>query len=700
MKTQKGFLISGMFKTLKFLGICLMLVALFAPGTQAQSGCEQEPLYIDPGTIGNGAKDFTVSAPSLRCITILWTDNKTLEYGDGTHFWLTPGAPYGGVYTVTFRDENLEVINQDIQCTNGVYEDGQPPLAGGTMIGPNNPIPFGLVDWGLAPCRSASVIRGIVVSGTPLRGVADFDWNWDNEDRPVVGQLQAGGNQPPIAEAGEPVTGTAGEPVAFNGSGSFDPEQGPLQYDWDFGDGRPPLIGGGPTPSYTYAASNTYNVTLTVTDDQNVSASDTVTATIGENSTPPTANAGGPYTGIEKVEVVFDGSASEGTNLTYQWCFGDSTCSGSDTAATTTHSYFTSNKYKVTLTVTDEDGVQSSSSTTASIVKNQPPVADAGPPVVGAKGQAVSFDGSASTDLDGDIVQYDWYFGDGNKALDAGPTPTHTYQEAGLYSVTLTVTNDDSVPASDSTTALIGESSQPPTADANGPYNGQLDAATSEALVSFDGSSSSDPDGRIARYDWDFGDGTDAMDAGPMLDKIYEAAGKYIVTLTVTDNSGETDTDTTVANVGIGNLPPQADAGDKVSGEAGRRITFDGTRSSDPDGDITSYAWDFGDGNTGTGPTPRHRYAKPGNYFVTLTVTDSDDVTDSDATLATVSSRFECVEACRAVKTECLNAADKAKETCLEESDTRADRIACRTAARAAKTICRADFRACRAACR
>ena len=123
MKTQKGFLISGMFKTLKFLGICLMLVALFASGTKAQTeDCPQEPLYIDPGTIGNGAMDFTVSARPFGCIRILWTDNKTLDWPgpEGYHFWTTPGAPLGGDFTGVLLDENLKPILDDIECDDVV----------------------------------------------------------------------------------------------------------------------------------------------------------------------------------------------------------------------------------------------------------------------------------------------------------------------------------------------------------------------------------------------------------------------------------------------------------------------------------------------------------------------------------------------------------------------------------------------------
>lgn len=84
-------------------------------------------------------------------------------------------------------------------------------------------------------------------------------------------------------------------------------------------------------------------------------------------------------------------------------------------------------------------------------------------------------------------------------------------------------------------------------------------------------------------------------------------------------------------------LPPVADPNGPYAGLVGEPITFDGTGSFDPDGgEIVSYAWDFGDGNTGTGPTPTHTYAEAGTYDVTLEVTDDEDTTGTEVTTATI----------------------------------------------------------------
>jgi PKD repeat protein len=113
-------------------------------------------------------------------------------------------------------------------------------------------------------------------------------------------------------------------------------------------------------------------------------------------------------------------------------------------------------------------------------------------------------------------------------------------------------------------------------------------------------------------------------------------SGSYIVQLTVTDDTGETDTDVTTVPIGIGNLPPKADAGAPVTGSNDVAVSFDGTNSRDLNGSIVKYTWDFGDGTTGDGPTPSHTYSTRGRYNVILTVTDDDGAADADTTAADI----------------------------------------------------------------
>jgi PKD repeat protein len=265
---------------------------------------------------------------------------------------------------------------------------------------------------------------------------------------------------------------------------------------------------------------------------------------------------------------------------------------------------------------------------------NLPPVADADGPYSGVVGADVVFDGTGSSDPDGSISQYDWRFGDGSAPeINAGPTPSHSYAAAGSYHVILEVHDNLGVRTSDRTEVTIGTLSLPPMADADGPYRGTVDAA-----VSFDGSGSTDPDGTIMFYDWDYGDGTPLdIDAGPNPIHVYTASGSYTVILTVTDDTGESDSANSMATIGTGNLPPSADADGPYAGVVDVPVSFDGTGSEDLDGTIVSYEWDFGDGTTpATEESPDHPYDAAGPYFVTLTVTDDLGAIGSDGTLVMI----------------------------------------------------------------
>ena len=136
--------------------------------------------------------------------------------------------------------------------------------------------------------------------------------------------------------------------------------------------------------------------------------------------------------------------------------------------------------------------------------------------------------------------------------------------------------------------------------------------------VTFSAAGSSDEDGTITSYAWDFGDGGTSADVDVV--HTYADVGTYTATLTVTDDFGNT----AAASVTIvaDTAPVAAIAADPVAGRAPLEVTFSGAGSTD-DGTIESYAWDFGDGETGEGVEIVHAYAAEGEYTATLTVTDN-----------------------------------------------------------------------------
>ena len=258
---------------------------------------------------------------------------------------------------------------------------------------------------------------------------------------------------------------------------------------------------------------------------------------------------------------------------------------------------------------------------TASWVNNGDPVTNT--PPTAAFGYlctdlTCSFDASASFDSDGTIVSYAWNFGDGSSGN--GVTANHDYPTDGSYTVTLTVTDDAGASASTSQTISVqaATANQPPVAD--------FTFACTDLTCSFDASGSTDPDGGILSYAWNFGDGGTAT--GVTVDHLYGVDGSYTVTLTVTDVAGASasTSQTVTVQTTVTNQLPVADFTFACNN---LDCSFDGSKSSDPDGSLVGYAWNFGDGSTASGMTTAHTYATAGTYSVTLTVTDDLGATAS-----------------------------------------------------------------------
>ncbi|MCK4222094.1 MAG: PKD domain-containing protein, partial [Dehalococcoidia bacterium] len=251
----------------------------------------------------------------------------------------------------------------------------------------------------------------------------------------------------------------------------------------------------------------------------------------------------------------------------------------------------------------------------------------------------IQFDASGSSADQGVIVLYSWNFGDGRTG--SGRIVLHTYSSAGSYTVSLTVT--DTQGATDSITLTIQvsmdggvEGNIKPSAN----FTASPTSGTAPLAVDFDASGSSDPDGSITSYNWTFGDGSTGT--GVTTSHTYNTAGTYTVNLTVIDGQGATGSTTRIIQVNTSgeNASPIASfTASPTSGVAPLAVNFDATEASDPDGYITSYNWDFGDGNTETGVTTSHTYYNTGTYTARLTVTDNEGATSSASQVISVTSQ-------------------------------------------------------------
>jgi PKD repeat protein len=271
--------------------------------------------------------------------------------------------------------------------------------------------------------------------------------------------------------------------------------------------------------------------------------------------------------------------------------------------------------------VVDDDLAESCCETTATIGENLPPVCDAGGPYADNEGDEIMFDGSGSFDPDGTIVEWNWDFGDGSTGT--GEMFPYTYAAFGVYTVGLCVVDNEGAESCCETTAMVNGF---PLCDAGGPY-----AADQGEEITFDGTGSSDPEGGVLTYAWDFGDGTTGE--GATAPHTYTTFGMFTVSLCVVDDFGAESCCETTADI---NALPICDANGPYVGNALEVVHFDGTGSSDPDGTIESYSWDFGDGETGSGATPDHIYMTPGLYTVTLCVVDDDQAESCCETFADI----------------------------------------------------------------
>ncbi|MCB9101309.1 MAG: PKD domain-containing protein, partial [Anaerolineales bacterium] len=432
----------------------------------------------------------------------------------------------------------------------------------------------------------------------------------------------------PIAKAGGPYTGTEVlPPVTLNGSGSFDPDGDTLTYMWNFGDGNFSSPSTNPTVQHAYQDNGSYTAVLTVIDGRG--GSNTAQAVVNISNTPPVAVVGGPYPGNEGQPVSFDGSGSydnspiDDANLTYTWNFGDSSPAPAS-ADKVSHTYADNGTYTVTLTVTDKDGSTSSASTTA-VINNVAPTANAGGPYQTTINIPIPLNGSG-LDVAADTLTYEWDLNGDGIFETPGKNVNASWPTPGVKSITLRVSDEDGGATTSATTVNVGS---PPTANAGGPYGGP-----ENSVIAFTGSGS-DPDNDPLTYSWTFGDGSSGTGATPS--HRYVDNGTYTAILTVNDGRGGVAT--SQATVTINNVAPTAKISSPASGNEGQNISFDGSGSSDPGpNDTLTYAWDFGDGSTGTGATVLHRYRDNGTLTVRLTVTDKDGASNSTLTTITINN--------------------------------------------------------------
>jgi PKD repeat protein len=261
---------------------------------------------------------------------------------------------------------------------------------------------------------------------------------------------------------------------------------------------------------------------------------------------------------------------------------------------------------------------------------NGPPVAvSSATPRQGDAPLPVSFSAAGSHDKDGSVVFHEWDFGDGTTSTI--PDPGHTYSTQGNYLAQLVVSDNGGASTVNVERVVVESVNEEPVSR---PISNLISGDPPLSVV-FYARDSYDPDTGIQNWEWDFGDGWDYW--GSTAYHTFNTPGVWTVTLKLHDFRGAIGTGTMTISVGQPNESPVADVScSPLGGPAPLLVGFDGGGSSDPDGSIVSYAWNFGDGTTATGPTPSHVYASAGSYTASLTVRDEDGAQATDQVIVNV----------------------------------------------------------------
>ncbi len=319
-------------------------------------------------------------------------------------------------------------------------------------------------------------------------------------------------------------------------------------------------------------------------------------------------------------EYAFDARKSESAEKSpeYSWDFGDGTSSKEPSGI---HPYKKSGTYRVTLTV----GGAEKSSTSQQIEVNVPPRAEFTAPSFSCTGEKLELDASASKIVEGAEPVYKWDFGDGETST--GKKVEYRYKKGGSYKLTLSVDDGKKSDCSVSKKTVDIKVNEAPTAMLN--KVAPVCTGRKGKKISFDASSSISPQGRKLTYHWDFGDGTTAENRSKVRHH-FKKPGTYKVTVSVDDGSGtpcSVNKDKIYVKI---NTPPNIVPGAMPENvHAGTPAVFDGSQSSDPDGDGLSFYWSFGEGKPSSQAKTTHTYKKKGKYKVVFFVDDNSGTTCS-----------------------------------------------------------------------
>lgn len=505
-----------------------------------------------------------------------------------------------------------------------------------------------------------------VVGGNVVVPITDFTTEDGSFDNRSIGQ-----NATPVAIFDvKPLDANKRGEVNFDASGSNDPDAWLVSYHWDYGDGatevymREPLNNGNLTAKTTHIfnQSGTYTVTLTVTDNDGTTNSTSALVTVLYDIA--IVNVESPYKVVMPgvpvtidVTVANNGDFYETFNVTAYYNetlielreVGDL---APKTQQTLTYNWDTTGLnlgnyiLKANATIIEEEtNTTNNEYIDGSVTIANSIIRDFQILVGGVTFHVVTNSTSLIPNLNFSSTEKKIGFritgegaggfcnitipvrllgGNYTVLFDGSPvTPepqeatngTHTF----LY---FTYTSNHTV-------EILGETAATPPIAMITP---SMTTALVDELISFDASNSYDPDGTIIGWNWDFDD--DQTTNGVIVQHAYSAFRNYTVTLVVEDNEGYTNS--TEVAITVIDYPTAKFTHSPTAPLVGQNVTFDATTSQPNGGSITTYEWDFGDDQTSTGSITTHAYSTTGTFTVNLTITDSEELTNSTTVTVTV----------------------------------------------------------------
>src|SRR6266704_3041729 len=574
--------------------------------------------FPSPVTTGSPVTFTATGVTGASSITWAFGDGGTGTGVQATHTYSSAGTPTA-VLTVHLPNGAVTTASHSVsvQASAVVADFSFPPTNQGNPVTFNATVSGGVApyqfywtfgDGGSDSSNVNPVTHTYSVAGTYVATLVVYDSNATERHyayvtRAVIVSLPKGSLRADF-------TGfngyTQGSPVTFSATASFGTT--PYTFSWNFGDRS---SGTGNPVTHTFATAGTYIVVLTVTDANGAVA--TVSHSGSILQTPVRADFSFPAV-ARGSPVTFNATVS-GSVAPYQfiWYFGDGAVDSSNVNPVT-HTYSVAGTYVATLVVYDSNATERHYAYVTRAVIVSLPKGSLQADFTGfngyTQGSPVTF--SATASFGTTPYTFSWNFGD--RSSGTGNPVTHTFATAGTYIVVLTVTDANGAVATVSHSGSILQT--PVRADFSFPAVSQSSTVAFNATVS----------GSIAPYQfiWYFGDGAvDSSNVNP-VQHTYSAAGTYVATLLVYDSNNTERHYAYVTHAVIVSLPGgslQTDFTGYGGLTAGSPATFTATASfgTPP----YTFAWDLGDGSSGTSGVVTHTYAAARQVLIVLKVTDA-----------------------------------------------------------------------------